>query len=80
MSSFWATGPSKKKRRIAFDVEKETLTQIDDLVVLTGAASRAELFRDSLRLFAWMTEQQNEGYEIILKKDGEETAIELTRA
>jgi len=72
--SFWS-----RRKQIAFDVEKETLAQIDDLVVLTGAASRAELFRDSLRLFAWMVEQQNEGYEIILKRGDEETAIELSR-
>jgi metal-responsive CopG/Arc/MetJ family transcriptional regulator len=79
--SFWATKDKPpKKKRIAFDVEKETLEQIDDLVILTGAASRAELFRDSLRLFEWMTKQQNAGYEIVLKKGDDETVVELSRA
>jgi hypothetical protein len=68
-----------RKKRIAFDVEGETLEQIDDLLILTGAPSRAELFRDSLRLFAWMTEQENAGYEILLRKNGEDTAIKLKR-
>ena len=76
--SFWSALTSSK-RRLAFDVDKETLEQIDDLVILTGASSRAELFRDSLRLFAWMTEQQNKGYAIILRKGKNETSIELKR-
>jgi metal-responsive CopG/Arc/MetJ family transcriptional regulator len=69
-----------RKIRIAFDVDKETRDQIDDLVLLTGAASRAELFRDSLRLYMWWTEKQNDGHEVILRKDGNDTVIELKRA
>ena len=71
----------KPKNRISFDVDQEVLDQIDDLVILTGAESRADLFRNSLRLFAWWIKQQNAGYDVILRKDGEEdTVVELKRA
>ena len=77
--NFWRT-KSPKTKRIAFDVEKKTLEQIDELVEKTGCTSRADLFRDSLRLFSWWTEKQDEGYEVVLRKDGESTVIELKRA
>ena len=81
MRSFWATRDKPdKKKRIAFDVEKETLAQIDDLMEKTACATRAELFRDSLRLMGWWVDKQDDGYEVVLKKDGEEFAVELTRA
>ena len=79
--SFWATKDKPPKRkRIAFDVEEEALKQIDELIEKTGAANRAELFRDSLRLYMWWTEKQDEGYDVVLRKDGEEdTVVELKR-
>jgi metal-responsive CopG/Arc/MetJ family transcriptional regulator len=78
--SFWATRDKPpKKKRIAFDVEAETLEQIDDLMEKTACVTRAELFRDSLRLLMWWTEKQDDGYEVVLKKDGEEFAVELAR-
>ena len=76
--SFWTT-KSPKTKRIAFDVEKETLKQIDALIEKTGCANRADLFRDSLRLFSWWTEKQDEGYDVVLRKDGEDTVVELKR-
>ncbi len=78
--SFWRTKTkTPKKQKIAFGVEAETLGQIDALMVKTGSANRAELFRNSLRLFAWCTEKQDEGYEVILRKDGEDTVIDLKK-
>ncbi len=80
MRSFWATRDKPPKmKRIAFDVEKETMKQIDELMEKTACVSRAELFRDSLRLLAWWTEKQDEGHEVILRKDGEDVVVELTR-
>jgi metal-responsive CopG/Arc/MetJ family transcriptional regulator len=76
--SFWSLKKPEEKR-IAFDVEPEALKQIDELMEKTGTTSRAELFRDSLRLFSWWTEKQNEGYEVVLRKDGEDTVVELKR-
>ena len=75
--TFWRK--QERPSRIAFDVEKETLKQIDELIKKTGAASRAELFRDSLRLYSWWTEKQDEGYDVVLRKDGEDTVVELKR-
>jgi len=50
--NFWRTkSKSLKTKKIAFDMEKETLEQIDELVEKTGCTNRADLFRDSLRLF-----------------------------
>ena len=78
--NFWRT-KSPKTKRIAFDVEKETLEQIDELVEKTGCTSRADLFRDSLRLFSWWTEKQDGGYDVVLRKPGEkDTIVELKRA
>ncbi len=75
---FWRT-KTPKKQRIAFDVEAETLGQIDSLVVKTSSANKAELFRDSLRLFAWWTRKQDEGYEIILRKNGKDLGVAFRR-
>lgn len=76
--SFWSL-KKPKETRIAFDVEPKALKQIDELAEKTGAASRADLFRDSLRLFSWWTEKQDEGYDVVLRKDGEDTVVELKR-
>ncbi len=76
--SFWSFKKPEEKR-IAFDVEKEALEQIDELMKRTGCKSRADLFRDSLRLFSWWTEKQDEGYTVVLRKDGEDTVVELKR-
>ena len=66
-------------KRIAFELEDETMDQINELIEKTGAASRADLFRDSLRLYMWWTDKQDEGYDVVLRKDGEDTVVELKR-
>ncbi len=80
MISFWATKDKPPKRtRIAFDVEKEALEQMDELAVKTNSSSRADLFRNALRVYAWWTKKQDEGYDVVLRKDGEDTVVELKR-
>ena len=72
--SFW-----NRKKTIAFEVEEETLEQIEELIERTGAVSRAELFRDSLRLYSWWQDKHDEGYDVVLQKDGADTVVKLKR-
>lgn len=75
--SLFETKDDRNKKRIGFELGTETLNQIDDLVKRTGADNRAELFRNSLRLYSWWLDKQDEGNEIVLRKDGVDTTVEL---
>jgi len=45
------------KTRLQFDFTDEALGELDDLKSATGAPSRAEVIRQSLRLLQWTIEQ-----------------------
>ena len=55
----------------------EGLRAIDDLVELIQASSRAELIKNSLRLFTWFLEKHIDGYEILIRKGKEITKVEF---
>jgi len=65
--------------RIAFDVTPDVMGEIERLRRESQASTRAELFRNALRVYAWLLKHQREGHQIIVRKgyDGPETMIEL---
>ena len=65
------------KRRIAFDLSPEALEQLEALQHQAGAATRAEVVRNALRLYAWFLEQRKQGYEVVLRSDEREKIVEL---
>lgn len=66
-----------KKHRLQFDVSEETLTEIDGLKQQTGAATRAELLREALKLLAWYRKKKSEGYSLEVTKGDERKEVEL---
>lgn len=67
----------REKTRIAFDLTAEALEELDNLQEKAGLNNRADLVRNSLRLYAWFIEQQKQGCEVILRDDEEEKVVEL---
>jgi metal-responsive CopG/Arc/MetJ family transcriptional regulator len=46
-----------EKKRLQFDFTQDALQELDELQRVTGAPTRAELIRHSLRLLQWMIEE-----------------------
>lgn len=67
------------KTRIALDLTSEAAKQLDDLRERAGAATRAELIRNALKLYAWFAEQHGQGCEVVLRdpREREERIVEL---
>jgi hypothetical protein len=59
---------TKKAKRIQFDFSPEAFDQINRLVEITDAASKAEIIRISLRLLEYTLQRQSEGYELKFEK------------
>jgi metal-responsive CopG/Arc/MetJ family transcriptional regulator len=62
-------------KSIHVPVTENDLEQLDVLKVRVGAASRAELIRNALRVYIWLHARQNEGYELQLERDSEVTRV-----
>jgi hypothetical protein len=75
-------GGQKTKRegwhRITIDVPPQLHSRIVVLEELVGKISRAELVRDSLRLYEFLAKRTlQDGYEVILSKDGQSEKLAL---
>ncbi len=68
---------SSKKQRIQFDLTPEALKALDELKDISQATTRAELIKNSLRLFAWFLEKRIDGYDLLLRKGSSVEKIEL---
>ena len=67
-----------KKTRVQFDFASEALDRLDRLVKLTEVTSRADVVRNSLRLYEWLVDRAGEGKYMILVEDaGRDGAIDL---
>lgn len=64
-----------KKKRIQFDLDESTLKELDELVVNNGSSTRAEVIRKALKLYSVCNEAINEGKNVVLKGNGEETLL-----
>jgi Arc/MetJ-type ribon-helix-helix transcriptional regulator len=59
---------NKKTKRVQFDFSQEAIDQIEKLVEMTDAASKAEIIRISLKLLDYTLKKQVEGYELKFEK------------
>ena len=66
-----------EKHRLQFDLSGEQLEQLDALKDRAHAVTRAELVRDALRIYNWLLEQRDAGYELELRKGRKVKSVEL---
>ena len=55
-------------QRIVFDLPKSTVEELNTLMKITGQTRRSELLRDALKLYQYLAEQREKGYEVLLRK------------
>ena len=64
------------KTRLQFDFTDDALGELDELKSATGAPSRAEVIRQSLRLLQWTVDQtQNEKATVLVEKNGRQREV-----
>jgi metal-responsive CopG/Arc/MetJ family transcriptional regulator len=64
------------KTRLQFDFTEDALGELDDLKNATGAPSRAEVIRQSLRLLQWTIEQtRDENATVLVEKNGRQREV-----
>ena len=67
-----------QKKRVQFDFSSEALSRVDRLMTFTDVTSRADVVRNSIRLYEWLVERAREGkYMILVEDGGREGAIDL---
>jgi hypothetical protein len=64
-----------KYKRLQFDFSTEAVNRLDNIKDATNSASRAEVLRNSLRVYEYFYNMLKEGYEIKLKKDEKEVTV-----
>lgn len=47
-----------KRVRVQFDMSRKAVDQLDQVVEMTGATSRAEVIRTAIRCYAWLVMQE----------------------
>lgn len=55
-------------KRIQFEFSPDALERLNKLKEKTDANSYAELVRNALRIYEWVIDQQDEGWEVALAK------------
>ena len=68
---------STRAKRVQFDLGPAAVAALDELQQRLEAKTRAEVFRDAIRLYAWMVSQRKDGWEIWLRREGKEKHVEL---
>jgi metal-responsive CopG/Arc/MetJ family transcriptional regulator len=64
------------KTRLQFDFTEDALGELDELKSATGAPSRAEVIRQSLRLMQWTIEQlRDENATVLVEKNGRQREV-----
>jgi hypothetical protein len=66
-----------KKKRLQFDVSEETLADIDGLKTEVGVRTRASLLREALKVYGTILRKQQDGFDVVFKKDGESQTLLL---
>lgn len=67
----------EKAKRIQFDFSPDALSQIEELVKNTGAASKAEVIRKALKLYEYTVEMLRNSYDLTFQREGETKTVEL---
>jgi hypothetical protein len=59
------------KKRLQFDFTEDALQELDELQKSTGAPTRAELIRHSLRLLQWMIDEtKHHNATLLIERNG----------
>ena len=62
-------------KKLQFDFSDEAVKRLDKLVTQTDSASRAEVLRNSLKLYEYAIRMMNEGYTLNFDKDGKTMTV-----
>lgn len=65
----------KNFKRLQFDFSTDAIDRLDSLVKSSGLSTRAELIRNSLKVYEYLSQMTREGYKLVAKKDKEEVWI-----
>ena len=67
----------KKPTKFTVLLSKDENRRLDWLVKQVAGNSKTAVFRMSLRLLEWLIQHLDDGYELILRKDGKDTKIKI---
>lgn len=56
------------KTRLQFEVPNNVVAEMEALKILSGATTRAEVFRSALKLYAWYLRNRIRGVEIFARE------------
>ena len=62
-------------KKLQFDFSKEAIERLNELKEATDASSKAEVVRNSLRIYEFMSKMIKDGYELEFKKGGSRIAV-----
>lgn len=66
----------KQITRVQFDFSPEAMQRLDEIRQMAGAATRAEVMRNALRMYAWfITETEPDSTIKIINGNGELTSV-----
>ena len=64
-------GDANARHRLQFEFSAEAYERLNTMKDKTRASSYADLVRNALRMYEWLVEQQENGCEIALVKEGQ---------
>ena len=65
----------KDCKRLQFELSEDAIKRLNNLKKSTDASSKAEVIRNSLRVYEYITAMIKEGYELEFKKDKKKVTI-----
>jgi hypothetical protein len=65
------------KVRVQFDLAEESHERLQRLKEITEASSYADVTKNSYKLYEMVIGYYEQGYELVLEKDGEKRHVEL---
>ena len=65
----------KDCKRLQFELSGDAIERLNNLKKSTDASSKAEVIRNSLRVYEYITSMIKEGYELEFKKDKKKVTI-----
>lgn len=66
-----------KRTELVLSFSPEAYSRLETMVKQSGAANRANVVINALRLYEWYLRETSNGYKIRLHKEGEETEREV---
>jgi Ribbon-helix-helix protein, copG family len=70
------SGNRREKERVQLDFSHEALERLDEIKEISGAATRAEVMRQALRLYEWFIKETTPNSTIsIVDEEGKTTSL-----